>query len=419
MGLILGVDLCDDYSQISCFNPSLMDAEAVGLTEEESSCLIPTAVCKERGSDRWLIGEEAYEKALNGNGTMIDKPVKTLMRRGSATIEGVRYSAEDLMGLFVGKLLRIAFERYQEEEIDQITFTVQTKTLEVAESLTRIAEGLGIDASKVHIINHSEAYLFYVLSQKKDIWANQTSLFDVTGNGLHYYELGIVRGRTPKVAEVMHEELEENFSLEILETDAGCRLGDKILTACAERLLNRKIVTAVFLTGRGFVRSDWAEKFLQFVCRKRRVFLGQNLFARGAAFLAYDQMQETSAYPYVAICEGRVGSTVSLKVEFEGRERQLILISAGSNWCEARATVDLILNDTHELDFVVTPAKSPIAKHLTVDLSELPKRPNKTTRIEVIVSFTGDNEMTVRVLDKGFGEFFPASDCMIRKDFYI
>ena len=54
-----------------------------------------------------------------------------------------------------------------------------------------------------------------------------------------------------------------------------------------------------------------------------------------------------------------------------------------------------------------------------IPLEELPARPNKATRVELIVSFSGDDTMTVRVIDKGFGDLFPASDIMIRKDFHI
>ncbi len=34
MGLILGIDLCDDYTQISVFDRDQCDALAVGLGEE-------------------------------------------------------------------------------------------------------------------------------------------------------------------------------------------------------------------------------------------------------------------------------------------------------------------------------------------------------------------------------------------------
>ena len=54
--LVLGIDICDDYSQISYYNPQIFDVENIGLTDGEGSCMIPTVICKERGKDSWYIG---------------------------------------------------------------------------------------------------------------------------------------------------------------------------------------------------------------------------------------------------------------------------------------------------------------------------------------------------------------------------
>jgi hypothetical protein len=418
-GLILGLDLCDDYSQIGVFNPQILDAEAVGTTEEESSCLVPSVVCKQKGKDAWFIGEEAYRCALRGEGTMVDKPVKLLAKQGTATIEGVKYTAEDLVQILAEKMFLLVERKYGEKEVESLVITIQTKEAAVMDSLIRVADRMGIQREKVHIINHAESFLFYVLSQKKEIWANQTCLFDLTANGLHYYEMSVMRGRNPQVVEVIHESLEEGFSLEILDSVSGGKLADRILCSCAERQLNKKLVTTAFLTGKGFETTGWASGFLKIICQKRRVFVGQNLFAKGAAFLAYDYLQETSAYPYTCLCEGRVPATVSMKVMHEGRERQLIVVAAGSNWYEAKATVDFILDDVHSIDFTVTPVRLPAPKKFSLALDEFPARPNKTTRVQVVFSFSGDNDMTVRVIDKGFGEFFPESGQMVRQDYSI
>ncbi|MBQ3401306.1 MAG: hypothetical protein IJG61_07905, partial [Lachnospiraceae bacterium] len=81
MGLIMGVDLCDDYSQVSWFDKKIMDAVQAGTSEKEESCLIPSVVCRRKKTDDWLIGEDAYLLALDGEGTMVDKPVKLLEKK--------------------------------------------------------------------------------------------------------------------------------------------------------------------------------------------------------------------------------------------------------------------------------------------------------------------------------------------------
>ena len=51
------------------FNPQTLEAETLGITEEEASCMVPTVICKEKGTDSWFIGADAYRCALYGKGT--------------------------------------------------------------------------------------------------------------------------------------------------------------------------------------------------------------------------------------------------------------------------------------------------------------------------------------------------------------
>ncbi len=417
--LLLGIDICDDYSQISYYNPQALDVENIGLTDEENSCMVPTVICKEKGTDSWFIGEEAYRCALYGRGTMVDKLVKLAGKGGTATIEGVKYTAGDLLQIFVRQILEIPIIRLNVREIGAVVFTFQNKSSLLMDIMLQVTEDMGIPRERIHMANHAEAYLFYVISQKKDLWINQSCLFDLSETGLHYYELNVIRGRKPQVVEVKHEELEEGFSLEILETGAGKKLGDTILTSCAERLLQKKIVTSVFLTGKGFEDGQWASGFLRFVCNKRRAFAGPGLFAKGAAYMACDSVQETTSYPYVCLCEGRLSSTISMQVNHEGRERQLVLAAAGSDWYEARASASFILDNTNLLEFMVTPVGNGRQTKLAISLDEFPARPNKTTRVEVIAAFSSESQISIWVFDRGFGEFFPGSDQMIRQDFQI
>ena len=419
-GLILGMDLCDDYSRLCCFRPEEMKPETISLNEEGSSELIPTVICKKKGEDSWLIGEEAYRLALYGGGTMVDKLVKLLRKEGSATIEGVKYQADELIAIFFRKLLEAARHRYGQTEIISLVLTVQTLEGRFLDQLIHIAETAGVPRRLVHILSHTESYVYYVLSQEKQIWTGENVLFDLTENGLFYYDMKVIRGRRPQMAEASHEKLEEGFSLDVLDTAAGEKLGDTILTACADRLFKKRLISSVFLTGKGFENTSWAPHFLKTICSKRRVFAEQNIFAAGAAYRGFDGLQPVTSYPYTMLCEGRIQSTVSLAASVSGRKEQVVLALAGSNWYESKSSAEFILDDVPELELVVTPVIPPCrSEKIRVSLDELPARPVKTTRIEVIISFTGEKCMTVRIIDKGFGDLFPASGKMIRRDFYL
>ena len=417
--LILGIDLCDVYSQISVFSPEKNAPEALLTGDNESTGMIPTVLCKLKGMDRWLIGAEAYRRALMGEGTMVDKLVKLLGKNGSATIEGVQYSATQLLSFYIGQLLTLPREKYGVQEVESLAIGLRELTPELLDRLTEACDLCGLARGTVRFLSHTECFSYYVAGQPKERWTNTVVGFDLTDKGLDYFELRAIRGRKPQILEARREPLDEAFDLDLLEKPMGERMADSILCSVADRMLAKKLVSSVFLTGEGFADVGWAPEFIKKICNKRKVFSGQNLFADGAVLVARDSVLPVSAYPYVCICEGRLASTISLYAVRDGRNEQFVMAAAGSNWYEARSSAEFILDDVHTLDIQITPFATQRVETISISLADLPARPNKTTRIQVIVSFSSENHATVRVVDKGFGELFPASGMVIRRDFLI
>ena len=155
MGLILGIDLCDSFSQISVYSPEKNAPDPLLLGGSDAGGMISTTLCKVKGSDRWLIGTDAYQRALMGEGTMVDKLVKLLMRDTSATIEGVRYSAVDLMAAFIEQLIRLPRIVYKEEEIDSIAFSLRVLDPDLLDRLTEACDKCGLDRSHVRFLSHT------------------------------------------------------------------------------------------------------------------------------------------------------------------------------------------------------------------------------------------------------------------------
>lgn len=54
------------------------------------------------------------------------------------------------------------------------------------------------------------------------------------------------------------------------------------------------------------------------------------LFSQGAALKAMDLTQDKTSYPYVMLCEGRLDTTISVKVLHQDKENQLILRLQGT-----------------------------------------------------------------------------------------
>lgn len=416
-GIVAGFDLCDDYSQVSCYISGELEPKDIEFSRGENIYSIPTVVCKKRGADEWLIGEDAFQAALTGAGIMVDKLLRLVRKNGTATIEGKKYTASQLLTIYLEKVMDIVKNKMGQTLVTMLVFTVQELDERMIEVLTKAAEANQVPEECIHIISHSESYHYYVLSQRKELWTNLAVLFDLTDEGLHYYEMEVTKGETPNIANTIHNDLEERFSLDILDNSSGKKMADSIMVSCARRLFNKKNISSVYLTGRGLAScEEWATEFLKFVCEKRRVFFCQNLFCKGAAYLAADYLREYTAYPYTCLCEGRISSTVSMEVRHNGATKRLLLAEEGTNWHEAKSVVDFILDEMDVVEIMISKAGENSYQKITIPLENFPNRQNKTTRVQMVLTFHSEHDMTIRLLDKGFGELFPATDVMIKQE---
>ena len=99
-----------------------------------------------------------------------------------------------------------------------------------------------------------------------------------------------------------------------------------------------------------------------------------------------------------------------------GKEILLAVASYGDNWYESKSSLELILDDQKEIEFIISHLDSRKKRIVSVPLSRFPERPRRTTRIQMNIGFTDENTMAVVIRDKGFGELFPASDTVIRQE---
>lgn len=402
-GLIIGLDLCDAYTRICCY-------------DREKTWCIPTVICRKKDEETWYVGEEAYAHTLVGEGIIVDKLIKMVRKEGTATLGGTKYEGLELLKLFLKNILKLPMEEFFCEEVKQLIITMQKVEGKLLDALMYAADYLGIPRERVHIVSHTESFVYYVLSQKKEVWSNQVCVFDLSEDTFQYHELKVQRGLSKMVVVAESERLEESFNLDILNTSSGGKLADKILSSCADRLLQKKLFSSVFLTGKGFERHDWATDSMKVLCNRRKVYMEPEMFARGAAFKGQDNIQENTSYPFTCICEGRLHSTVSMRVMHKDRESQLIVASAGDNWYESRSSVDMILDNQDYVEFMVTPMDPKQKRLVKIPLEGFPNRPARTTRLGISVGFLDGRTMAVILKDKGFGELFPASDVVLRQE---
>ena len=155
------------------------------------------------------------------------------------------------------------------------------------------------------------------------------------------------------------------------------------------------------------------------LCQRRKVYFIENIFAKGAVYAACEYLRETSVYPFSIMCEGRIDVDISMEVTQGNVTRTLNLASVGSNWYETREDFDLIPDMETSIRMKVRRLGERVPIMIEVPLTDFPVRPQKTTRVNVALSFASENMFTVTLTDKGFGEFFPGTETTVRKTFTI
>ena len=419
-GLIIGYDLCKDYCRISYYRKGEEEPADLKFSDEDNPYLIQNSVCKKKGTDEWLVGQEAYETALFGSGYIVNKLLNLVGKKGFSTFDGVKYSAEDLLYRFLTETLRKLFEEAGSSKIEKIVFSVQELDATVLDAIVSSMKRLGVDRKSVHIISHTESYLYFVLSRSRDLWSNLAVLYDFSGDGLNYYEMELLRGIQPNVASAKREFLEEGVSIDILSSSAGKRMADSIMTSTVERMLAKKLVSACFLSGNGMDSVQiWGENFLNVLCRRRRVFFIENLFAKGAVYAALDKLNVSVPVPFRIMCEGRIKVDITVDVQKGLNPTTLTLARIGENWYETRSVFDIIPDQEQSLKLKVKKVgeRSPVT--IEVPFEALNRRGNKLTRIRVSLAFTQDNVFTVSMTDRGFGEIFKATEAEVHRTFTV
>lgn len=308
---------------------------------------------------------------------------------------------------------------YEEPQIVQLVIGLKTMEMKLMDELMSCMTELGIPQEQVHIASHTECFVYYVLNQRRDIWGGQVGMFSLSDEDLRYYELKVVRGPRQMTAWAEHEELEEGFNLSVLDTGSGAKMADRILCACGERFLQKKVFSSIFLTGKGFARTDWAPEFMKQICNRRRVFAEPALFAKGAAYKAESYLKKKGSYPFCCICEGKIRSTVTMEVLKRDSRVQIALASAGESWYEARSVLEVILDGQKEIPLTITPQDPKQRRTVTIPLDGFPDRPDKTTRVRIAAGFLDEKTMVVKIVDRGFGELFPRTDASIRQEVMI
>ena len=377
---------------------------------DDEALIFPTVISKKKGEDAWVVGEDAYALALDGKGIITDKLLKLTRKDGIATIDGTRYEGKEILKIYFREIINAGMEKLYKEKPEEVVVAMAGLEEDIVGDIREAFVGLGYQPNHIHIISKEESFIYFVLSLKKDIWNNKVGMYDLSDVSLTYYEMLVNRNSRKLLVNAESENMDEAFNLQILNNPSGAKLADKILTSVAEKVMDKKKFSSIFLTGQVFAEHEWAEGFISYLCSRGKVYLDTNIFAKGAAFKGVDLASENSIYNLTAICEGRLRSDVYINVENNGKDGKIYLAKAGDFWDETDTELLMIPDEKEVIDISVVGVDGKVKKNIPIVLDFLPKRPIKTRRFYFRTKFRDDKIMDVEIEDAGFGDMYPPTD---------
>ena len=120
----------------------------------------------------------------------------------------------------------------------------------------------------------------------------------------------------------------------------------------------------------------------------------------------------------IMLLDNHVKCGIEIDISSYEKPMRFRLVRPGSNWYTAGRTVECILEDMRSITFkIITPENKYYDE--VVDISEIPFREGKTTRVSVSVSFADSDKCNITIKDLGFGEFVKSSGKVISKELVL
>ncbi len=378
----------------------------------------PCVICRDKVSDRWYVGEEAYNHALGGVGTLIDKLWSLSLRDGIATASGMRYTGSELLTNLIKSMILDSCEKLgsQYKEPDSYVVSIPNIDEHTCDTAIKIISGVGIDPSRIYVISRAESFIYYVMSQGREIWSNRVGLFSLSDTNMSYYELQIQRGAKNTFVYAEKQELDAGFDLSLIKTESGAKLADKLMLSSAQKILNRKLFSTVLLTGEGFASYEWARDFIKFLCNRRKVYVEADIFAKGASYRGVDLISEKPVFGFIGICDGRLDTTITINIEEDGKQVAYALANAGDRWFGTSKQFRILPDNASDLELNILPMDSKKRRVIRIPLDFIPPRHPKTRRIDIKIYFTGPKTLIIEMQDAGFGDIYPSTNSQIKQE---
>ncbi len=411
----IGMDLCSDFTQLSYYNDIKREPESVSQLNNKETYLMPNILFHSTETGHWYVGGEASEARFNEDGTIIDGIFENLESKDKVTVEGEEYTYPELFVKMVKLHIDSFLYRYEDATIRKLVISVPEFNTHIYQLLSGLYKEMEVPEDAIEITSHLDSGLFYIFNQEQGLWINSVALYDYNADGLNYYRIDISRNKQPKIVTVTHEDYSSEMSLSRYGNDTYQM--DVDFAKIADYEMKKAYISSVYLTGVGFT-NKWMKKSTNILCQGRRVFVGQNIYTKGACYRAVGGEYKEFYNRFFVETKENVLFDVGISLDDE-KDTFVPIVNGGKQWYNIRGKIHVILDDTDTITLVYRSRHTEEEKREVVKIHGIPKRPNKTTKLSLEVEFENPTDGAVIIRDMGFGKLFPTTNKVYRKEFSI
>ncbi len=412
--LKLGIDLSDLLTQISCYDEEAKEPVPVGYRYAGKEIYeIPSVLSFDTHHKIWYFGVEAEERKHDSGFITIRNLLSLARTEDSISVSGMSFEISELLRIFIIRLLNIVKTRYPYQKILYCAFTCTSADDVMLSKLSKSVLEAGLDSERFSIVSHPISYMHYATSQKVELWLNNIGLFEFYRDDdlqirLKFIQLTIDRSSNPFIVSWNERDLTDNLDLKKYETMTE---HEKVtsFTSMANAIFYKHNITTVYIIGSKIV-SGWIDQSLRKLCVGRRIFKGENLYTRGACYLAHEIMAENHRTDIVLMDSTGIDSNIYLRVYTDAQIQLLKVVSAGSKWEHIDESVDIIPDEEDEICIVIENVLTRQKRYHMLSLNNVEKRPDKMTRFTFRIRFKNVNECIITLKDRGFGDFYRSTN---------
>lgn len=413
---VAGYDLTNQTAQISCMLPGESKPETMSLVAGSEDYNIPAVLLKRQ--KLWLYGRDAMV-ASKEEGVLLTDLLENAVHKKETEIDGEVYEGTALLSLFIRRSLSVLYHKVSPDRLGTLVFTLENTDKETVEALAEAVSKAALNIPKIYFINRAESFFYYNISQPKELWQREVVIADFSGERMKFLRFFVNKNTTPIASFVDETAVDLARSLDQEPDERRGRLFDEKFCSCILEETNEKDIGTVYLIGDGFL-GGWFKESLKLLCQDRRVFMGNNLYSKGAAYAARERLNpgEISG-KYAFLGRDMLKTNLGMHVKKAGQDSYLALLDAGQNWYEAESECDFILEDADGFSLQMVPLNGGTPTELKISLAGLPVRPKGTTRIHLKVWMKEAGIVVISARDMGFGELYPATDQVWEETFSL